>query len=107
MHKCVTALGLVALSAGVIASTPAQAKIYCKGEYQVIRGAGLQSTPYCEMKNLYKVARGSYGISTTFARLRNYVSEREEVCRAIGHDHRVYGACTPYRIDSGSRRYTR
>ena len=67
---------------------------------QIIKGHGLISTPYCEYKYLAKVARNSYGMSTTFAKLRNNVSEREHVCQAIGHDHRIYDTCQSYRDDS-------
>ena len=96
MSKSLAALSLVAIGASAVVSTPVQAKIHCQGAYQVIRGVGLHATPYCEIKHLYKVARGSYGITTSFAKLRNNVSERREVCQAIGHDARVNSVCLPY-----------
>lgn len=105
MYKSLATLGLVAMSAGAIVTSPAQAKIHCQGSYQLIRGVGLHSTPYCEIKNLYKVARGSYGISTSFAKLRNNVHERREVCQVIGHDSRVHSTCLPYRHDGGNDKF--
>ena len=101
MYKSLATLGLITMSAGAIVSAPAQAKIHCQGSYQLIRGVGLHATPYCEIHNLYKVARRGYGISTSFAKLRNNVSERREVCQAIGHDARVYSVCIPYRNEGG------
>ncbi len=94
---------IAAAIAGITATTttaPAQAKIRCKDGFQIVRGAGLISTPYCEYKYLAQVARRGYGMSTTFTKLRNNVSEREHVCQAIGHDHRIYETCQPYRNES-------
>ena len=100
MLKKLTLAGLIAVSAGAFAVVPASAKIRCKDGFQIIRGAGPHATPYCEIKNLATVARRSYGLSTSFAKLRNSDIEREHVCQAIGHDHRVYSTCLDYRNDS-------
>ena len=101
MLKYLAAFGLIAVSTSTLVSAPAQARIECKGPYQYIRGAGLHATPYCEIHHLYKVARYSYGISTSFRRLRNNNTERREVCQAIGHDNRVQSVCLEYRNEGG------
>ena len=107
MLKYLTAVGLIAVSTSALVSAPAQARIECKGPYQYIRGTGLHATPYCEIHNLYKVARNSYGISTSFRRLRNNNTERQEVCQAIGHDNRVESVCLEYRNEGGDQFQTR
>ncbi|MEM8975956.1 MAG: hypothetical protein AAGD43_28155 [Pseudomonadota bacterium] len=101
-----TFAGLAVAVAGIamMSTAPAHAGVQCKGEFQWIKGTGYHASPYCEIKNLYKVARKSYGISTSFRKLRNIVAEREEVCQAIGHDSRVSSACLPYRLDGGHRK---
>ena len=101
MQKTIVALTLAAAGTAMTAAAPANAAIKCKGEYQWINGAGYHASPYCEIKNLYNVARKSYGIRTSFHKLRNVDSERESVCQAIGHDNRVYSVCLPYRPDGG------
>lgn len=84
------AVALVA-SAGV-----AEARIKCNGPFQVVRGAGEIATPYCEDEYLATVARG-YGINVSGSAIRRSPSRKEEVCRAIGHDSRVYDICLKYR----------
>ena len=103
MKKTIAALAVAAAGSAMTLAAPANAAIKCKGEFQWIKGTGYHATPYCEIKNLYKVARGSYGIRTSFRKLRNSDSERENVCRAIGHDNRVYSVCLPYRPEGGRR----
>lgn len=103
MNKVLSVLGFAACGALLAMAVPAHAKIRCDGPYQIISGAGPHLTPYCEIQYLYKVARG-YGISTSFAKLRNNVSERERVCRAIGHDGRVQNTCVNYLPDGGNRK---
>ena len=104
MKTFLTVTALAALAAGSLAVAPASAKIHCKDGFQHIRGEGFHASPYCEIKYLYKIARRSYGIRTSFRKLKNSVAEREEVCQAVGHDHRVYSTCLPYRNDGGNRR---
>lgn len=81
-----------------IAAPNADARIKCNGSYQVIRGAGEILTPYCEDQYLARVAR-SYGIRVSGAAVRRNPNRKEEVCRAIGHDSRVYETCLKYRND--------
>ncbi|MEM9358304.1 MAG: hypothetical protein AAGB04_19050 [Pseudomonadota bacterium] len=104
MKKTIAGLAVAAAGIAMMSVAPAHAGVQCKGEFQWIKGTGYHASPYCEIKNLYKVARRSYGISTSFRKLRNVVAEREEVCQAIGHDSRVYAACLPYRLDGGHRK---
>lgn len=87
------AIALVAI-AGV--STPAAAKIKCIGPFQVVRGVGEIATPYCEDNYLAKVAR-DYGVRVSASAIRNSPGKKDEVCRLVGHDHRVRNSC------SGSR----
>lgn len=104
MKKTIASLTLAAAGTAMMMAAPAHAAIKCKGEFQWINGTGYHASPYCEIKNLYRVARHSYGIRTSFRKLRNVVSERESVCRAIGHDQRVISVCQRYRNDNNGRR---
>ncbi len=103
-RSLIMAVAVATASLGATIET-AEARIRCKEGNQIIPGVGLHATPYCEIKYLADVARGSYGISTTFARLRNSDGERERVCQVIGHDSRIYSTCLPYRNDGDSRRF--
>lgn len=77
----------------------AQARIVCDGNYQVV-GGGTVATPYCQEQNLARVAQ-SYGMSASFAAIRNSDSVKGQICRAIGHDNRVRETCLPFRNDGG------
>jgi len=102
MRLTIALASAATLGAGwwVAASTPAEARIRCNGPFQVVRGAGEIATPYCEDAYLARVAR-SYGIRVSGETIRYNENRKEEVCRAIGHDSRVYDICLKYR---GSRR---
>jgi hypothetical protein len=104
MSKLLVVAGIAAIGAATLGTAPAEARIRCKDGYQIIRGVGLHSSPYCEIQYLAHVARRSYGVSTSFRRLRNSVDERERVCQVVGHDSRVYSTCLEYRNDSDHRR---
>ena len=104
MKKTLAATALSIAGVAVMAAAPAHAAIKCEGSFQWIKGEGLHASPYCEIKNLYRVARGSYGIRTSFRKLLHVVSERESVCQAIGHDSRVSDACHNYRFRFIKRR---
>ena len=105
MLKALAYMLVIATTAAGLLAAPASAKIRCKDGYQIIPGVGLHASPFCEIKYLANIARGSYGITTSFKRLRASMSEREDVCRAIGHDHRVYSICHQYRLDGDQRRW--
>lgn len=104
MKKTLTALSLAVASTAMMGAAPAHAGIQCKGSFQWINGVGYHASPYCEIKNLSRVARESYGIRTSFYKLRQTVSERVSVCQAIGHDTRVSQACDRYRFRIIKRR---
>jgi hypothetical protein len=74
----------------VISSTGAFA-ITCRGNYQVVNGDEI-STPFCRDNALAAVAR-QYGYSVSDAEMRNNPSRKEEICRALRQDNRVYTAC--------------
>ena len=97
MKKTIAALAVAAEGSAMTLAAPASAAIQCKDEFQWIKGTGYHATSYCEIKDLYKVARKSYGIRTSFRKLRNYFSEQEHVCRAIGHDPHVHSVCVKHR----------
>ena len=96
LHPHVSKGLLVAL--GFFLAAPAQARIVCHGDLQVIPGHGEVSTPYCENANLAAVAR-SYGMRVSAAEIRNSPSTKQHVCHFIGHDNRVKDACIGYMPD--------
>jgi hypothetical protein len=98
-------LGLAAvIAAGAIGawSQPAKARIECSGPFQVVRGHGKIATPYCEDEYLGQVAR-SYGIQVSGHTIRQNPNRKQEVCKTIGHDSRVYDICLKY-LDYGQDR---
>jgi hypothetical protein len=95
------AVAVVVLLSGL--STSSQARILCNGAYQVVRGAGEIATPFCEDQYLAKVAR-RYGVRVSGSQIRRSPNRKEEVCRMIGHDSRVYDICLKYQRDSCSHK---
>lgn len=91
-----SALGAVTLAVAGMIPGAAEARIRCDGAYQIVPGAGPVSTPYCRDLYLSRVARRSYGVSTSFAAIRNSVHEKQRVCRMIGHDSRVNELCIEF-----------
>jgi hypothetical protein len=89
------------LGAALLALTPASAgaKIKCQGIFQVMKH-GLLSTPYCQDREIARVAR-SYGWKVTVAQVRNDPLKKVYICQALGNDNRLKGACGAY----SSRRY--
>ena len=100
---------IIALTAGVLATAfwvaPSEARIRCDGRYQVIDGQSSLSTPYCEDRYLAVVARGSFGVSTSFAAIRGSVFEKQRVCRIVGHDSRVNDICLQYLDGRDNRQF--
>ena len=80
----------------ICAVEQAEARIKCNGAYQIVRGHGEIATPYCEDRYLARVAR-SYGVRVSASAIRRSVSRKQEVCRHVGHDHRISHICQPYR----------
>jgi hypothetical protein len=93
----------VVLSAMVVwlmAAAPADARIRCDGNYQIINGQP-HATPYCQDEHLAQVAR-SYGLSVSGSAMRNSPSEKQRVCQFLGSDIRVREACQGYGPDGRS-----
>ena len=89
-----TALAVFILSAVAVAATPVAAKIQCKGLFQVTK-YGLISTPYCQEREIARVAR-SYGWKVTDAQVRRDPLKKVRICQALGGDNRLKGACGAY-----------
>ena len=90
-------LSTVALSITVftlIAVTPAVARIECRDNFQVTKH-GLISTPYCEEKQIARVAR-SYGFAVSDDEVRNNPNTKVYLCQIIGNDIRLKGSCGAY-----------
>lgn len=98
-----TALTLFAALCGTLFASESEARIRCNGAYQVVKGHGEIATPYCQDNYLARVAR-NYGIRVSNEEIRHSPSRKEEVCRSIGHDARVYDLCLKYRNDGCSGR---
>ncbi len=82
---------MAALSATAVLAAPADAKINCKNGFQVVQG-NLLATPYCQEEQLARVAQ-SYGLSVSFAEIRNNPNTKRHVCALIGRDIRVQQTC--------------
>lgn len=79
--------------------SPAEAKIRCKGAYQIVQGS-LIATPYCGDNHLARVAKG-YGSKVSARQIRQNPSTKREICQWIGHDIRVQDICAGFRNDDG------
>lgn len=104
MKKLLLFLGMIVAvfaTTNVTVVTPAHAQIECNGAYQVIRGHGELSTPYCEIKYLAQVAH-SYGYKESFQDIRKSFFLKQRICDHIGEDIRVNGICASFRSDQGS-----
>jgi len=89
---------------GVLPVPAAKAAIRCNGPYQIVKGHGEISTPYCGDGYLAKVAR-EYGSRVSAKVIRQNPSKKQEVCRLVGFDPRVSTICAPFNDhDSGHRR---
>jgi hypothetical protein len=78
----------------LVAVSPAAAKIECRDNFQVTKH-GLISTPYCEEKQIARVAR-SYGFNVSDAEVRNNPNTKVYLCQLIGNDNRLKGSCGAY-----------
>jgi hypothetical protein len=81
----------ILMSAFLVFGSPAAFAIVCHGNYQVVNGEEI-STPFCRDNELAAVARG-YGFHVTDSEMRNNPSKKEEICRSLRDDNRVYTAC--------------
>lgn len=78
----------------IAAASPAAARIECRGNFQITK-YGPISTPYCEEKQIARVAR-SYGYAVTDAQVRNNPNTKVWLCGVIGNDNRLKGSCGAY-----------
>ena len=85
------ALTLAVSSLDLLAAPPADARMRCDGNYQIINGQP-HATPYCQDENLAQVAR-SYGMPVSGSAMRNSPGEKQRVCAFLGSDIRVREAC--------------
>lgn len=75
-------------------ASPAAARIECKGNFQVTK-YGLLATPYCQEREIARVAR-SHGANVTDAEVRNNPLTKVYLCQIYGGDNRLKGACGAY-----------
>lgn len=95
-RQAATMLAVSGLCAAVLSScaTPAAAKIRCQGIFQVNKH-GLVSTQICRDRQIARVAR-SYGWRVSDDEVRNKPLKKVQICRALGGDNRLKGACGAY-----------
>ncbi len=87
-------LQLGAALATILVTSQAEAKIVCRDNFQITK-YGPISTPYCEEKQIARVAR-SYGFAVTDAEVRNNPNTKVYLCQIIGGDNRLKGSCAGY-----------
>lgn len=92
-------LRLAAVIATLFAASQAEAKIECRGNFQITK-YGPISTPYCEELQIARVAR-SYGFAVSDAEVRNNPNTKVYLCRIIGGDNRLKGSCAGYAAPRG------
>ena len=104
MKRQIALSAIVAIAAvSATAPTPAEAKIRCKGPFQIVQGNSI-ATPYCGDNYLAQVARG-YGSSVSAKAIRQNPSKKQEICQWIGHDPSVQDICAGFRDDNGGGRW--
>ncbi len=91
-------MAVAVLSFSFAVSAPADAKIRCKGPFQIIKGVGHHATPYCQDNYLARIAR-SYGWKVGNRSVRNNPSLKARICRQIGHDNRLIAICSNSFVD--------
>ncbi|HSA67469.1 MAG TPA: hypothetical protein VLE24_07375 [Methyloceanibacter sp.] len=90
--------GCAAVALTAMLMEPVEAKIQCRGNFQVTK-YGLIATPYCEEEQIAFVAR-SYGSRVTAAQVHNDPLTKVYLCQTIGYDQRLKGSCAGYGPDS-------
>jgi len=78
----------------LVAGSPAEARIQCKGNFQVTK-YGLIATPYCEEQQIAAVAQ-SYGVRLTADQVRRNPLTKVKLCYRFGGDVRLKGSCGAY-----------
>ncbi len=96
-------LGCLLIEAVLLAAAaqPAQARIQCKGNFQVSK-YGLIATPYCEEEQIARVAQ-SYGWKVTAAQVHNDPLTKVRICQYLGGDNRLKGSCAGYSPENYGR----
>ncbi len=87
-------VGFAAIVATILVTSPAAARIECRGNFQMNK-YGPISTPYCEEQQIARVAR-SYGMAVTDAEVHNNPNTKVYLCQIIGGDNRLKGSCAGY-----------
>ena len=90
--------GCAAVALITMLPEPSEARIQCRGNFQVTK-YGLLATPYCEEEQIAFVAR-SYGSRVTAAQVHNDPLTKVYLCQTIGYDSRLKGSCAGYGPDS-------
>ena len=94
-------MGCAAILLAAMLTTPAAARIQCRGNFQMTK-YGPIATPYCEEEQIAFVAR-SYGQRVTAAEVHNNPLTKVYLCQTIGYDFRLKGSCAGYGPDSYGR----
>ena len=87
-------LGFAVVATMVLLASPALARIECRGNFQISKYDPI-STPYCEQRQIARVAR-SYGNAVTDEEVRNNPNTKVYLCQIIGGDNRLKGSCAGY-----------
>ncbi len=91
-YVILTGAALASLVFFISTISGAAAAIRCSGQFQIIRGQGKISTPYCEDNFLAMIAR-SYGWKVSNRAVRQNPGLKARICRHIGHDARLRIIC--------------
>jgi hypothetical protein len=96
MRPTISRIGLAGIAGVVLLAfaVPVEARIQCKGIYQVSK-YGLIATPYCGDQQIAAVAQ-SYGVRVTANQVRNDPLIKVKLCFRFGGDTRLKGACGAY-----------
>ena len=100
-HGLIAGLGLLVVMASTMS---AEAKIRCEGQFQIVKGHGSISTPYCEDNYLTNIAR-TYGWKVSARSVRHNPNLKARICRQIGHDNRLIGICAGHRPGNDHNRW--
>lgn len=87
-------LSVATVLATIFVASHAEARIVCRGNFQITKHGPI-STPYCEEKQIARVAR-SYGMAVTDEEVRNNPNMKVYLCQTIGGDTRLKGSCGGY-----------
>ena len=84
----------------VLSNGPAEAKIVCHENFQVVNGSEI-STPYCRDQNLARIARRN-GFAVSDREILYNPSKKREICRYLNSNIEVQTACAE--VDDGHDR---